>query len=123
MVTEAVRVELEAERLAAENKAAQQQVAEQHLLVDAAGPDERRVELFRMVGRHDDDAVGAVHHAVEHVKQPGEVEPGSRWRLVRAVERAFHRACRPDAAAHPKPRVCGYRGHASACSRTAVWRA
>mmetsp|Transcript_39395 Transcript_39395/g.118957 ORF Transcript_39395/g.118957 Transcript_39395/m.118957 type:complete len:258 (+) Transcript_39395:564-1337(+) len=53
----------------------QQQVAEQHLLVDAAGPDERRVELFRMVGRHDDDAVGAVHHAVEHVKQPGEVEP------------------------------------------------
>ena len=49
-------------------------VAKVQLEVDTAGPDERRVQLLRVVGGHHHDAVWAVHHAVQHVEQTGQVQ-------------------------------------------------
>ena len=44
------------------------------LLVDAAGADEGGVQLLGVVGGHDDNAVGRVHHPVQHVEQPSQVQ-------------------------------------------------
>ena len=41
------------------------------LLVDAAGPDERRVQLLGVVGGQYDYPVGTVHHAVKHIQRAG----------------------------------------------------
>mmetsp|Transcript_1335 Transcript_1335/g.2326 ORF Transcript_1335/g.2326 Transcript_1335/m.2326 type:complete len:230 (-) Transcript_1335:1322-2011(-) len=60
-------------------------VPEVDLLVDAAGADERCVQLLRVVGGHDHDAVGAVHDAVQHVQQPGKVKLVRRAGPARGV--------------------------------------
>mmetsp|Transcript_76804 Transcript_76804/g.138559 ORF Transcript_76804/g.138559 Transcript_76804/m.138559 type:complete len:218 (+) Transcript_76804:391-1044(+) len=49
-------------------------VPKQDLLVDAPWADECRVEVLRMIRRHDKDAIRRVHHAIQHVQQPRQVQ-------------------------------------------------
>ena len=63
-------------------------------LVDPARPDQRGVELLRVVGRHHEDAVRRVHDAVEHVEQactPDRASARARGKVGRARRRARRR--------------------------------
>ena len=62
-----------------------------HLFVDAPGPDEGRIELLWVIGGHDHDAVGCIHHTIQHIEKACACGGGDQDRvgIISSVERSL----------------------------------